>query len=130
MTPKLGGTLVLYDVRIVNMLNSSFYLCLLFFAASIRGLSIIANKSSPGLTASYNASNSILSETLTSPFPYEFPELQTSQNLFPMPPCNGVILEEATIDELQRAMAIGQLTSTKISMCYLQRIYQTDDYIK
>lgn len=47
-----------------------------------------------------------------------------------MPNCNGVVLEEATIDEMQDAMRRGQLTSVTMAMCYLQRIYQTDEYIK
>ncbi len=41
-----------------------------------------------------------------------------------------MVLEEATIDELQESMKRGQLTSVAILMCYLQRVYQTDEYIK
>ncbi|CAD6587828.1 MAG: hypothetical protein ASARMPREDX12_003019 [Alectoria sarmentosa] len=50
------------------------------------------------------------------------------ENLFPMLDCHGVVLEEATVDQLQDAMNMGQLTSTTIALCYLQRIYQTDEY--
>ena len=50
--------------------------------------------------------------------------------LFPMPSCYGFTLEEATIDQMQAAMSRGKLTSQQLVMCYMQRIYQTDQYIK
>ena len=83
-----------------------------------------------GTQYSGNSTDIIASENLESPFPYEFPDYRDLGNLFPMPDCHGVVLEEATVDVLQNAMKKGQLTSTKIALCYLQRIYQTDEYIK
>ena len=72
-----------------------------------------------------------MSEILDSPFPYNFPVLgQNSAELFPMPHCNGITLEEARIDQLQDAMEKGRLTSVQIAVCYLQRIWQTDEYVK
>lgn len=50
--------------------------------------------------------------------------------LFPMPSCHGFTLEEATMDQMQAAMSSGQLTSKQLVMCYMKRIYQTDQYIK
>jgi len=47
-----------------------------------------------------------------------------------MPLCNGIALEEASMDFLQDAMRSGILTSSQIASCYLQRIYQTDSYIE
>ena len=44
--------------------------------------------------------------------------------------CNGMTLEEATIDQLQDYMIRNLLTSTQIALCYLERIWQTDEYIK
>ena len=79
---------------------------------------------------SSNATNLVSSEDLESPFPYYFPNQINTDNLFPMPRCNGVILEEATVDQLQDAMSKGHLTSTKIAKCYMQRIQQTNQYIK
>ena len=79
---------------------------------------------------SINASDLVSSQDLESPFPYYFPDQRNVDNLFPMPDCNGVVLEEATVDALQDAMNKGQLTSTKIAMCYLQRVHQTNGYIK
>ena len=77
-----------------------------------------------------NASDLILSQILDSPFPYDFPDERTPDNLFPMPECNSLVLEEATVDFLQHAMEKGQLTSTTIALCYLQRVYQTNGYTK
>ena len=77
-----------------------------------------------------NASDLILSETLESPFPYDFPDERDPNNLFPMPECDGLVLEEATVDFLQNAMETGRLTSTNIAQCYLQRVYQTNSYTK
>ena len=79
---------------------------------------------------SINASDLVSSQDLESPFPYYFPDQRDVDNLFPMPDCYGVVLEEATVDALQDAMNKGHLTSTKIAMCYLQRVYQTNGYIK
>ena len=53
-----------------------------------------------------------------------------SPNLFPMPDCNGIELEEATIDQLQDAMSQGKLTAVQLAICYLERVYQVDKYIK
>ncbi len=72
-----------------------------------------------------------MSQVLESPLPYYFPDFaRDSADLFPMPDCNGVSLEETTIDEIQSAMAKGQLTSVNIVTCYLERVYQTNKYIK
>lgn len=69
-------------------------------------------------------------QTLEAPFPYEFPKEENQMDLFPMPKCNGVTLEEATIDQLQDAMDTGLLTTSQIVLCYMQRIYQTDLYLE
>ena len=82
------------------------------------------------LLYSVNDTALLASETLVSPFPYFFPESTNVDNLFPMPDCSGVTLEEATVDQLQDAMNRGKLTSVMIALCYLQRVEQTDDYIK
>jgi amidase len=46
-----------------------------------------------------------------------------------MPDCRGIVLEEATIDQLQRYMSNGLLTSVDLLRCYLKRIEQVDGYI-
>lgn len=79
---------------------------------------------------SINASDLVQSQNLVSPFPYSFPDEIDVDDLFPMPECNGLVLEEATVDQLQDAMSKGHLTSTEILMCYLQRIQQTNGYTK
>ena len=37
---------------------------------------------------------------------------------FPMPSCNGIDIEDATIEELQRWMILGRLTSEDLVSCY------------
>jgi amidase len=47
-----------------------------------------------------------------------------------MPLCKGFSIEEATIDELQQYMATSNLSSVQLLSCYMQRYYQTNQYIK
>lgn len=77
-----------------------------------------------------NISDLAASELLNAPFPYYFPNQNDTANLFAMPSCNGIKLEEATIDQLQEYMSQGRLTSVQLVMCYMQREYQTREYIK
>lgn len=98
---------------------------------SLSNATTLANSTLSSTLNIHDTTDTNYVETLQSPFPYYFPEFsKDSADWFPMPDCNGVVLEEATIDELQSAMEQGQLTSIAIVMCYLQRIYQTDEYIK
>lgn len=61
-----------------------------------------------------------------------FPLLENAETpeLFVMPPCGTFNLEEATIDDMQAAMASGGLTSVQLCLCYLQRTFQTQNYLK
>lgn len=65
-----------------------------------------------------------ISQTVDEPFPYLFPNGYSAETpeLFPMPQCHGVTLEEATIDQLQDYMSQGILSSVKLALCYLERI--------
>lgn len=71
-------------------------------------------------------------EGLTEFTPSFFPlqEDAGTTSLFPMPPCGDFDLLEATIDDMQAAMANGTLTSSQLVVCYLQRTYQTQDYLR
>lgn len=62
------------------------------------------------------------------PFPYIFAD-EDSTNLFPMPPCKGHPIEEASIDQLQSYMTSGQLTAVDILTCYIARYDQINFYI-
>lgn len=83
------------------------------------------------LTGRLNAQNNSL-QILSSPFPYEFPDEHNagSSSLFPMSSCNGVTLEEATIDQLQDYMKSGRVTSVQLVDCYVQKYYKVNGYIK
>ena len=110
---------------------SILYTCLLRLLAGAAEPRLSAKGVSPNGAQYYdNATDLVASENLETPFPFYFPDDRAPDNLFPMPDCNGFILEEATVDYLQNAMNKGQLTSTKIALCYLQRIYQTNGYTK
>lgn len=102
---------------------------LLMVAALALSIAVPVASSSPFVTTNTPPN---ITQTLAAPFPYEFPDLDNAETtaLFPMPPCNGIILEEATIDQLQGYMNKGALTSVQLALCYLQRHWQTDDYIK
>ncbi|KAH7406756.1 glutamyl-tRNA amidotransferase subunit A [Phaeosphaeria sp. MPI-PUGE-AT-0046c] len=78
-----------------------------------------------------NVTNVLDINPLQQPFPYYFPsrKVTNSHDLFPMPMCNGIALEEVTIDQLQSYMSTGLLTSLQLLRCYLQRVRQVDDYI-
>ena len=80
----------------------------------------------------FTVAQSVESQVLNTPLPYYFPNenLESSPGLFPMEQCNGITLEEATIDQMQDYMSHGKLTSSQLVMCYLQRIYQTNTYVK
>jgi hypothetical protein len=67
-------------------------------------------------------------ETSTSLFPLQ--ESAETPGLFPMLPCGQFTLEEATIDQMQQAMENGTLTSQQLVLCYMQRTYQTEEYIR
>lgn len=45
---------------------------------------------------------------------------------FEMPLCNGLKIEDATVDTLQRWMILGKLTSQDLVRCYIARIEQTN----
>ncbi|KAH1341866.1 hypothetical protein KXV68_007532 [Aspergillus fumigatus] len=69
-------------------------------------------------------------QTYWNPSVYDFPLLGTGgSSLFPMRPCHGIQLEEATIDNLQEYLSSGKLTTLQLLHCYLDRISQTDSYL-
>ncbi len=107
--------------------SASTCLCLFATTSAIAVLPSILTKNT---VAVQNFSDIVDFQTLRTPFPYEFPNVKDVANLFPMPLCNGIALEEASMDFLQDAMRSGILTSSQIASCYLQRIYQTDSYIE
>jgi hypothetical protein len=47
-----------------------------------------------------------------------------------MPACHGFVIAEKSIEQLQEYMTSGNLTSVQLTSCYLQRVYQTRDYLK
>ncbi len=80
-----------------------------------------------------NKSHSLLSaDPLPNPYPFYFPRQgdANSTMLFPMERCGDVVLEEASIDQLQDAMVHGKLNAVKLASCCLRRVLQVGEYIK
>lgn len=100
---------------------------------SVNSLFIALLLLSSGVMAAVQYNDSMLASTqvVDQPFPFLYPNFDASpQSRFPMPLCKSVTLEEATIDQLQAAMNQGSLTAVDIVNCYLDRIEQTNGYIK
>lgn len=123
IVPSMLRTLMSINGVAMLRLLALFSLCLTVVSGH-------PNKRNPA----YNASELPESQILNSPYPYEFPVFQygteEDNGQFPMPSCNGLTLEEATIDQLQEALSTGKLTTVTLTLCYLQRIYQTDQYTR
>jgi hypothetical protein len=82
-------------------------------------------------TVPATASDALAGPVWGGDFPvFPLQENAETEKLFPMALCNGFKLEEATIDQMQEAMKKGKLTSQQLVVCYMQRTYQTNEYIK
>ncbi|RMZ02218.1 hypothetical protein D0862_06114 [Hortaea werneckii] len=93
-------------------------------------LTILTLHSSSALAEYCASSIANSSQLLFDPYPYDFPQASSkSTGNFPMPACNGTIIEDATIDQLQQQLGEGTLTAQHLVKCYLRRIDQTNDYI-
>lgn len=73
----------------------------------------------------------VASQTLTDPFAFDFPRLGApGASLFPMRRCHGFKLEEASVNEIQKQLSNGTFTTVQLLECYLDRIFQTQPYLK
>lgn len=73
----------------------------------------------------------VASQVLNDPYAFDFPRLGApGASLFPMRDCHGFKLEEASVDEIQERLSNGSLNSVKLLECYLDRIHQTQPYLK
>lgn len=73
----------------------------------------------------------VASQILTDPYAYDFPQLGApGASLFPMRHCHGFELEEASVDEIQAQLSNGAFTSVQLLECYMDRIHQTQPYLK
>lgn len=62
---------------------------------------------------------------------YDFPAPNHNGSAaFPMQKCQGHQLEESSIDDLQALLHSKNLSSVELVFCYLERIYQTGNYLK
>ncbi|KAK6457812.1 Glutamyl-tRNA amidotransferase subunit A (Glu-ADT subunit A) [Scheffersomyces xylosifermentans] len=59
---------------------------------------------------------------------YHFAQIESAE-IFPMPKCKEITLEEATIDQLQDYMSSGKISSVDLVQCYLARYFQVNDFV-
>jgi amidase len=115
-------------------MTERFLLVATRFLAAVTPVLAIGNHkhdSHHGTNADVDVDTLVDSQVLTDPYAYDFPRLNTNgADLFPMRPCKGHQLLEASIDEIQDLLSAGELTSVDLVHCYLERIYQTDSYLK
>lgn len=92
---------------------------------------IIAALSALAVAGSVAADDLVDSQIVNDPYPYHFPKLGTEgSKLFPMKDCMGFKLEEASIDDIQKQYKNGTFTTVELVTCYLDRIVQTQQYLK
>lgn len=73
----------------------------------------------------------VASQILTTPYAHDFPQLGApGASFFQMRHCHGFKLEEASIDEIQKQLEKGTFTTVGLLECYLDRMYQTQPYLK
>ncbi|KAG0157702.1 hypothetical protein PDIDSM_4887 [Penicillium digitatum] len=71
-----------------------------------------------------------LVDSRSNPYLYDFPRLGgDGAAQFPMRTCHGFQLEEATVDEIQAELTVGNFTSVQLLECYMDRVYQTQPYL-
>lgn len=81
---------------------------------SVRGLLAAIALALPSQCC-YAQANLSSAQILTDPYPYYFPkENAPASQLFAMPLCKGVKIEDATIDQLQSYLSSGKLTSVDL----------------
>lgn len=83
------------------------------------------------LTTAQNATVDLASaQVLADPLPHYYPnEDAPATDIFPMPACQGLTLEEATIDQLQEYMDSGSLCAVDLVNCYFARYSQVNNYV-
>ncbi|USW50196.1 Putative amidase signature domain-containing protein [Septoria linicola] len=99
-----------------------------YFALVLIGTAFNAAASS-GCDVQYQSVSAAENATYAESLAFPVQELANTTELFPMPACHGKTIEEASIDQLQSYLSQGQLTTQQLALCYLQRIWQTDEYI-
>ena len=76
------------------------------------------------------STSQLLNHSYLSLFPRENAAALSVGSLNTLDLCNGVVIEEATIDDLQLYLSDGRLTSVQLTTCYIQRVFQVERYIK
>ncbi|KAL8788974.1 MAG: hypothetical protein Q9213_001383 [Squamulea squamosa] len=62
-------------------------------------------------------------------YPLENITVNAAKTLNALDLCNGVVIEEATIDQLQNFMSDGKLTSVQLTACYIYWVFHVERFI-
>ncbi len=113
-----GNSLI--GLRVVYILIAALYFPWATLAQSATGTSRVS--SDPG--------SPLLSHDFLFRYPLDNLTVNAVETLNTLNLCNGVVIEEATIDQLQAFMAHGKLTSVQLTICCINRVFQVERFIK
>ena len=125
---KLGISRTLENRAIFNMLLRDGYISHIFtllFGIAVLS-SVFAGAQKPGSCLTYQNVLHFLESASLDYFPNRDGD---ATELFPMSPCGGLVIEEASLDQLQDALHNGSTTSVQLLWCYLERIHQVEEYV-
>ncbi|KAL8749916.1 MAG: hypothetical protein Q9199_007401, partial [Rusavskia elegans] len=71
----------------------------------------------------------LLDHDFLSQYPVDNVTINAIETLNTVALCNGIVIEEATIDQLQGYMAEGKLSSVQLTACCMDRVFQVERYI-
>jgi amidase len=99
------------------------------FQALVSGLALVGSVVASKLASKVDTL--VESQVLTDPYAYDFPRLGAEgASLFAMRKCHGFTLEEASVDQIQAQLKNGTFTTVQLLECYMDRVYQTQPYLK
>lgn len=84
----------------------------------------------PWATFSSDPGSPLLSHDFLFRYPLDNVTVNAVETLNTLNLCNGVVIEEATIDQLQAFMALGKLTSVQLTTCCINRVFHVERFIK
>ncbi|KAJ5782307.1 Amidase family protein [Penicillium paradoxum] len=94
------------------------------FQTLVSGLALVSS------VVAQESDSLIESQVVSDPYLYDFPRLNgDGASQFPMRPCHGFTLAEATVDEIQAQLEKGTFTTVQLLECYMDRVHQTQPYL-
>ena len=112
--------------------NSLLGLCFLYIltAALYFPWPTLAQSATGSSHVSSDPGSPLLSHDFLFRYPLDNVTVNVVETLNTLNLCNGVVIEEATIDQLQGFMADGKLSSVQLTICCINRVFQVERFIK